>query len=214
MGAAYYGYHYTEIGQSITIDSLLEWIQQYGSVAPLVYIVVYIIGTVAFLPGTLLSFVGAILFGAYFGTLYVWIGAVLGATLAFVVARVLGRPFVQELLGHRLDRLERHIRDNGFRGLLIIRLLPIFPFPSINFAAALTSISLWDYVLATGIGIIPGAFVYQFLFAKFGRRFLADGLKWEYLRDPELWIAVGMFAAFIVLGKFLADRYQSRLADR
>jgi uncharacterized membrane protein YdjX (TVP38/TMEM64 family) len=210
IGAGYFGFNYTELGQSITIETLLDWIAEHGSIAPLVYIVIYILGTVFFLPGTLLSFVGAVLFGAYLGTLYVWTGAVIGATFAFMIARALGRPFVVELLGHRVGRLEQQIRDNGFRGLLIIRLLPIFPFPSVNFASALTSIRLGDYVLATAVGIIPGAFVYQYLFAKFGRRILKDGLfRFEYLRDPELWMALGMFAAFIIVGKLLADRYQA-----
>lgn len=212
IGTAYCVFNYTEFGQSITIEALLDWITEYGAIAPLVYIVIYVLGTVFFLPGTFLSFVGAVLFGAYLGTLYVWTGAVIGATLAFLVARALGRPFVVELLGNRVGRLEQQIRDNGFRGLLIIRLLPIFPFPTINFASALTSIRLWDYVLATAIGIIPGAFVYQYLFAKFGRRILKDGLfRAEYLKDPELWVAIVMFAAFILVGKLLADRYQSKV---
>jgi uncharacterized membrane protein YdjX (TVP38/TMEM64 family) len=158
------------------------------------------------LPGTVLSFAGAVLFGAYEGTLYTWIGATVGATLAYLMARVLGQDFVERLFGGRFAAFERRIRKHGFIGLLVVRLLPLFPFNAVNFGSGLTGIRLRDYVLATAIGIVPGTFVYQFLFAKFGRKILTEGLKLEYLKDPQLWLALGLFAAFVIVGKWLSDK--------
>jgi uncharacterized membrane protein YdjX (TVP38/TMEM64 family) len=89
---------------------------------------------------------------------------------------------------------------------LIIRLVPVFPFNAVNFGCGLTGIRLRDYVLATAIGIVPGTFVYQFLFAKFGRKILTEGFRLEYLRDPQLWLALGLFVAFVIVGKWLSDK--------
>jgi uncharacterized membrane protein YdjX (TVP38/TMEM64 family) len=182
-------------------------IESHGPVAArLVYVAVYIVGTVILLPGTVLSFAGAVLFGAYEGTLYTWIGATIGATLAYLMARVLGRDFVERLFGGRFAAFDQRIREHGFTGLLIIRLLPFFPFNAVNFGCGLTGIRLRDYVLATAIGIVPGTFVYQFLFAKFGRKILTEGLRLEYLTDPDLWLAIGLFAAFVIVSKWLSKK--------
>jgi uncharacterized membrane protein YdjX (TVP38/TMEM64 family) len=207
LAAAVYYFRFTEQGRGITPEYVLDSIESQGPVtARLLYVAVYIVGTVVFLPGTVLSFAGAVLFGAYEGTLYTWIGATVGATLAYLMARVLGRDFVERLFGGRFAAFDQRIREHGFTGLLIIRLLPVFPFNAVNFGCGLTGIRLRDYVLATAIGIVPGTFVYQFLFAKFGRRILTEGLRLEYLADPELWLAIGLFAGFVIVGKWLSNR--------
>jgi uncharacterized membrane protein YdjX (TVP38/TMEM64 family) len=207
LAAAVYYFRFTESGREVTAESVLGSIESHGPVtARLIYVAVYIVGTVALLPGTVLSFAGAVLFGPYEGTLYTWVGATIGATLAFLMARVLGRDFVERLFGGRFAAFDQRIREHGFAGLLLIRLLPLFPFNAVNFGCGLTGIRLRDYVLATAIGIVPGTFVYQFLFAKFGRRILTEGLRLEYLADPELWLAIGLFAAFVIVGKLLSKK--------
>jgi uncharacterized membrane protein YdjX (TVP38/TMEM64 family) len=107
----------------------------------LIYIAV---GTVALSPGTVLSVAGAVQFGPYEGTLYTWIGATIGATLAYWMARVLGRDFVERRFGGRFAAFDQRIREHGFTGLLIIRLLPLFPFNAVNFGSGLTGIRLRD----------------------------------------------------------------------
>src|ERR1700745_1485990 len=183
-GAAYY-FRFTASCREVPPESVRNSIESHGPVtARLIYVAVYIVGTVLLLPGTVLSFAGAVLFGAYEGTLYTWMGAVGGSTLSFLLARLLGRDFVERLFGGRFAAFDQRIREHGFTGLLIIRLLPIFPFNAVNFGCGLTGIRLRDYVLATAIGIVPGTFVYHFLFAKFGRRVLTEGLRLEELADP------------------------------
>jgi len=207
LAAAVSYFRFTERGREITPEYVLDSIDSHGPVtARLIYVAFYIIGTVALLPGTVLSFAGAVLFGPYVGTLYTWVGA----TLAYLMARALGRDFVERLFGGRFAAFDRRIREHGFTGLLLIRLLPLFPFNAVNFGCGLTGIRLRDYVLATAIGIVPGTFVYQFLFAKFGRRILTEGLRLEYLADPELWLAIGLFAAFVIVGKWLSRRVFSK----
>jgi uncharacterized membrane protein YdjX (TVP38/TMEM64 family) len=205
VAAAVYFLRFTDQGREITPEYVLNGIETHGPVAArLIYVAIYIVGTVAFLPGTVLSFAGAALFGVYEGTLYTWIGATVGATLAYLLARLLGRDFVEQLFRGRFAAFDRRIREHGFMGLLIIRLLPVFPFNAVNFGSGLTGIRPRDYVLATAIGIVPGTFVYQFLFAKFGRKILTEGLQLGYLKDPELWLALGLFVAFVIVGKWLS----------
>ena len=177
--------------------------------ARLAYVGLYIVGTVLLVPGTLLSFVGAMLFGLWEGTLYTWIGATIGATLAYWVARLLGRDFVEGLLGGRLQALDRSLRDNGFTGLFIIRLVPLFPFNGVNFGCGLTGIRPRDYILATALGILPATFVYQFLFTRLREKILDEGFTWQDLLDPLLGLAIGLFVLLIVAGKWLARRLQS-----
>jgi uncharacterized membrane protein YdjX (TVP38/TMEM64 family) len=190
LAAAVYYFRFTEQGRSISPEYVLDSIESHGPVtARLIYVAVYIIGTVLLLPGTVLSFAGAVLFGAYEGTLYTWIGAVVGSTLSFLLARWLGRDFVERLFGGRFAAFDQRIREHGF-----------------NFGCGLTGIRLRDYVLATAIGILPGTFVYQFLFAKFGRKILTEGFRLAYLQNPQLWLALGLFAAFVIVGKWLSNK--------
>jgi uncharacterized membrane protein YdjX (TVP38/TMEM64 family) len=210
VGAIYF-FRFTDTGRSITAQRVIDEIEGFPPVAArLLYVAGYVLGTVLLVPGTVLSFAGAVLFGAYEGTLYTWIGAVIGAVLAFLLAKALGRDFVNQLLGGRFEAFDRRIRGQGFFGLLIIRLVPLFPFNGVNFGCGLTGMRLRDYVLATAIGIVPGTFVYQYLFAKFGRKILTEGLRWEYLADPEFLAAFGLFIAFIVLGKWLSGKLQKK----
>ncbi len=211
IAAAVYFTRFTEMGRQITVDSVRAYVQSFPPLlVPLVYIGVYVLGTVLFLPGTLLSFVGAQLFGLWEATLYTWIGATIGATLAFLIARRLGRDFVNQLLGGRLHALEQRLARHAFTGLLVLRLVPLFPFSGLNFGCGLTSIRLRDYVLATALGILPGTFVYQYLFVHLGRA-LNQGITLHDLYDPHLLAPVGLFVVFIFVGKWLATKLQRKL---
>src|ERR1700730_10030397 len=126
---AVYYFRFTERGREITPEYVLNSIETQGPVAArLIYIAVYIVGTVALLPGTVLSFAGAVLFGAYEGTLYTWTGATIGATLAYLMARVLGRDFVERIFGGRFTAFDQPIPETGFTRPATIRFLPLFPF--------------------------------------------------------------------------------------
>ena len=153
------------------------------------------------------------LFGVAWGTLFTWVGATIGAVLSYLLAKALGRDFVNQLVGGKLAALDRRLERNGFLGVLILRLVPLFPFVWINFGCGLTGIRLRDYTLATAVGILPGTFVYQFLFATVGERLLTEGLKWEYFRDPQLLAALGLFAVFVIVGKWLAGKAQQQPAE-
>jgi uncharacterized membrane protein YdjX (TVP38/TMEM64 family) len=128
--------------------------------APVVFIAVYAAATAVALPGSVLTLAGGALFGVVQGTIYNTVAANLGANLAFLVARRLGRDGVRTLAGDRLDALDRATRTHGFRGLLVLRLVPVVPFNALNFGAGLTAIQWSSYALATVVGIFPGTLIY------------------------------------------------------
>ena len=209
IGGAIWLFNFTDAGRQVTVASVRDFIDSFHpATARLLYVAVYIVGTVLLLPGTLLSFVGAALFGVIEGTLYTWIGATIGATLAFLLSRWLGRDFVNQMLGGRLQRLDERLSRHGFLGLLLLRMVPIFPFNGLNFGCGLTGIRLRDYVLATAIGILPGTFVYQFLFAPLSEKLLGEGLSLEDLWDVRLLVGVAVFVGFTILGRWLSKKLQ------
>ncbi len=157
----------TGLSEYISLDGLSrlrDWIQGFGVVAPLVFITIYVVATVAFLPGTPLSLLAGLIFGPVLGTLWAVIGATIGATLAFLIGRYAARGLVESWTANkeRVRKLDEGVERQGWRMLLITRLVPVFPFNLQNYAYGVTKIGLGTYVLLTAICIIPGAAVYTF----------------------------------------------------
>ena len=157
----------TGLSEYISLDGLgrlRDWIDGFGAAAPLVFIAIYAVATVAFLPGTPLSLLAGLIFGPVLGTLWAVIGATIGATLAFLVGRYAARGLVEGWTANneRVRRLDEGVERQGWRMLLITRLVPVFPFNLQNYAYGVTKIGLGTYVLLTAVCIIPGAAVYTF----------------------------------------------------
>jgi uncharacterized membrane protein YdjX (TVP38/TMEM64 family)/rhodanese-related sulfurtransferase len=142
---------------------LENWVQSAGSAGPIVFMLVYAIGTVFFLPGSVLTLAGGALFGPVWGTLYNLTGATLGATLAFLVARYLASDWVEAKTGGRLKQLKDGVEGEGWRFVAFVRLVPLFPFNLLNYALGLTRIKLSHYVIASYLCMLPGAIAYTYL---------------------------------------------------
>ncbi|CAA9453136.1 MAG: DedA family inner membrane protein YdjX [uncultured Rubrobacteraceae bacterium] len=143
---------------------LRGWIEGFGALAPIVFVAMYAVAVLAFLPATPLTLLAGLVFGAVWGALWTWIGAMIGATLAFLVGRYATRGLVESWReeNERVRRLDEGVERHGWRMLLITRLVPAFPFSLQNYAYGLTKIPLGTYVLLTGVCIVPGAAVYTF----------------------------------------------------
>ena len=146
------------------LDRLRAWIVGFGVAAPIVFVAIYAVATVAFLPGTPLSLLAGLVFGPVFGALWAVIGATIGATLSFLVGRYAARGLVEGWTANneRVRRLDEGVERHGWRMLLLTRLVPVFPFNLQNYAYGLTGIGLGTYVLLTAVCIVPGAAVYTF----------------------------------------------------
>lgn len=153
----------TEYLRPENLGTLRQWISSLGPAGPVVFILGYAVATVAFLPGTPLTLLGGLLFGALLGTVYA-AGATIGLTLAFLLARYAARDLVASRVqrNERLRRLDEGVERQGWRILVLTRLVPVFPFNLQNYAYGLTRVGLATYVLVSGICILPGVAVYAF----------------------------------------------------
>lgn len=132
-----------------------------GSVLTMIgFILAYAALTALSIPGALImTLVGGFLFGLWLGALYALTGATLGATAVFLAART-GLSSLVARAGPRVQGLEAEFREDAFNYLLCLRLVPIFPFWLVNLVAGVAGMRLWSYVVATFVGMIPGALVY------------------------------------------------------
>jgi uncharacterized membrane protein YdjX (TVP38/TMEM64 family) len=190
----------TPIMSYLTPDSLGAFLQQMGMWAPLIFIGVYTAGVCLFVPGTLLTGLGAAIFGPYWGFLWVWIGAMLGAAVAFIIGRTLGREFAASLIGDRLKKYDDAIERNGFAAVLYLR-LAYFPFTPMNFGMGLTKVCFWDYVAGTALGIIVGTFIFTFFIGTL-KQVWASG-NWGELISFKVFFSIALFIFSFFIPKII-----------
>ncbi|MEO0969791.1 MAG: TVP38/TMEM64 family protein [Cyanobacteria bacterium J06639_18] len=142
----------------------LEWINNQGAVGGIVFMLLYIVATVAFLPGSILTLGAGVVFGVFLGSLYVFIGATIGATAAFLVGRYLARGWVANKIAgnQKFAAIDRAVGREGLKIVLLTRLSPVFPFNLLNYAYGLTGVSLKDYFFGS-VGMLPGTIMYVYL---------------------------------------------------
>ncbi len=137
-------------------ETIAERIKSWGIWGVVGSISLMIVHSFVPFPAELLAVANGMVYGAFWGTVITWIGAMLGAFLAFGLARWLGRPFVKRMVPKsRWDRLETWTNRRGGIALLLCRLVPVIAFNLLNYAAGLTTISWWTFAWATGFGILP-----------------------------------------------------------
>jgi uncharacterized membrane protein YdjX (TVP38/TMEM64 family) len=198
--AAIFVVRFTSLKEFLTQEQLGRLLDAAGLWAPLIFILVYSAGVCLFVPGTLLTALGAALFGAYWGFVYVWLGAMLGATASFWIGRTLGREFAVSLIGDRMKRYDEAIERNGFATVLYLRLI-YFPFTPLNFGMGLTRVRFFDYLLGTGLGIIVGVFIFTFFFGTL-KEVWAGG-TWSQLLSFNVLFSVGLFIFSFFIPKII-----------
>ncbi len=175
------------------------WVRDAGPVAPLLFILVYALAAVLFLPGSVLTLAGGALFGPVLGTLYNLTGATLGATLAFLIARYLASDWVASKAGGRVKQLINGVEGEGWRFVAFVRLVPLFPFNLLNYALGLTRLRLLHYIVATYLFMLPGAVAYTYL-GYAGREAVAGG---EGMIEKGL-MALALLAVVAFLPRLIA----------
>jgi len=191
---------FTPVKQYLTAEFLGRYFDMIGMWAPLIFILIYAAGICLFLPGTLLTGVGAAIFGAYLGFVVVWIGAMIGASIAFIIGRTLGREFAASLIGDRLKKYDDAIERNGFATVLYLRLV-YFPFTPMNFGMGLTKVHFWDYFAGTGLGIIVGTFIFTFFIGTL-KEIWASG-NWAGLMSFKVFFSIGLFVSSLFIPKII-----------
>jgi uncharacterized membrane protein YdjX (TVP38/TMEM64 family) len=164
-------FRYTPLGEWVNLsrigeqkDSLLFLVKEHYAGFVFAFILVYIAVVALSIPGaTILSLSGGFFFGPWLGTLYINLGANLGAFLIFLIARQILGNKIQEQYAEQLERFNRDMKANGSNYLLSLRLIPVFPFFLINLLAGVSAVRPRTFLWTTSLGILPGSFVYAWL---------------------------------------------------
>ncbi len=169
-----------------TPTNVKNFILKFGLWAPVMFIIIYALrGAVLVIPVGIMSLAGGLAFGKWLGTIYILLGATLGASLSFMIARYFGRQFIESfswLHKGKIKQFDDGIEKNGFRMMLFMRLIPLFQYDAVNFGAGLSKIKFRDYVLASFIGMVPGGFINAML-----------GSSLENIISVQFFAAIGVF---------------------
>ncbi|MBT8438714.1 MAG: VTT domain-containing protein [Gammaproteobacteria bacterium] len=185
---------------SFDVAALEAWIDDAGVLAPIVFMLIYALATVLFLPGSVMTLAGGALFGPVLGTLYNLTGATLGAVLAFLISRYLASDWIADKAGGRVKQLINGVEGEGWRFVAFVRLVPLFPFNLLNYALGLTKIRLLHYLIATYVFMLPGTIAYTYL-GYAGREAIGGG---EGLIQKIL-IALALLAAVAFLPRIIGN---------
>ena len=149
--------------QTILFNAL-TWVDSLAAVGAIAFIIIYILATVAFFPGSILTLGAGVVVGVVLGSFYVFIGATIGAAAAFLVGRYLARGWVEKKIqgNHKFQAIDEAVGREGLKIVLLTRLSPIFPFNLLNYAYGVTGVSLKDYLIGCA-GMIPGTIMYVYI---------------------------------------------------
>lgn len=190
------------------IVRLKAWIEEFGPLAPLVFIAGYILAVIFFIPGLPITVLGGVAFGPFWGTVYVSIASTIGVAVAFLIARYGAREMVERWLeeSHSFSKIDQAVAEHGWRIVMITRLVPLFPFNLQNYAYGLTRIGFWSYLLTSWPCMLPGTAAYTF----------AGGALSEGGRDIQRTMTyLGIAGILLVLVSLVPQwlKLRSRIAD-
>ena len=188
-------------------SGLEEWVESLGIWGPVALGLIYIVATVIFVPGTLLTLVAGAVFGLAIGFITVSISSTIGASLAFLIARYFARDKVASMAenNRHFDAIDAAIEEGGWKVVGLLRLSPAIPFNVQNYLYGLTKVKFWEYVLTSWIAMMPGTFMYVYLGTVSGAALGGDQEK-----SPGQWVllVVGLLATVAV------TVYVTKLAKR
>ncbi len=171
-------------------EKLASFVEDNYLLTVFTYIAIYIISVALLVPiATVLTLAGGFLFGAVVGTVFVNIGATVGAILAFLFARYILGNKIQEKYGAQLEKFNKGFEENKYQYLFSLRFLPVFPFFLVNFFCGVAKVDIKTFIITTSLGIIPGSFVYTFA-----------GSKLATIKSLEDIFTTDILLAFILLG--------------
>ena len=182
------------------IPQFAAWVESLGFWGPLVFILGYAVATVAFIPGSLLTLAAGAIFGLVQGTIYTLVGATLGASAAFLVARYLARGAIERRIADnaKFAAIDRAVGKEGFKIVALLRLSPVFPFNLLNYSLGLTRVRFLDYFLAS-IAMLPGTLLYVYYGKAAGSlAAVAGGTQAEKGTGYWVTLGIGLLATVVV----------------
>jgi len=185
------------------VGILTDYINSFGLFSSIIFICLYVMATVLFIPGIPLTVLAGIVFGPVYGTIWVSIASTIGASLAFLISRYTGREMVLRHFSDRdlFKRLEDGVKDQGWKMVAITRLVPLFPFNAQNYLYGLTAVPFGTYVLVSWICMLPATFAYVFLAGS-----IVAGEGDAVKTITYIGIGIALIIALSIVGKVLAKK--------
>ena len=210
VAAVYFVLRYYGVTDEIRLENVPKiktWVASFGKIAPLVYIGLYLVSTVFFLPGSPVTILAGFVFGPLWGVFYASVASIISVSVAFLIARYVARDLVEGWVkgNAQFQKIDEQVEEQGWRILMFTRLVPIFPFNLQNYAYGLTSIRFSTYVLVSAIFMLPGTAV----FVQLGGAFVSgEGNIWKTL----LYLGIaGVLMLLLSLIPRLLRKYQTKL---
>ncbi len=210
VAAVYLALRYYGVTDEIRLENVPKiktWVASFGKIAPLIYIGLYLVSTVFFLPGSPVTVLAGFVFGPLWGVFYASVASIISVSVAFLIARYVARDLVEGWVkdNAQFRKIDEQVEEQGWRILMLTRLVPIFPFNLQNYAYGLTSIRFSTYVLVSAIFMLPGTAV----FVQFGGAFVSgEGNIWKTL----LYLGIaGVLMLLLSLIPRLLQKYQTKL---
>jgi uncharacterized membrane protein YdjX (TVP38/TMEM64 family) len=199
------------------VERLDALFQNMGIWAPLVFIAIWIGATILMLPALPIAIAGGLVFGAVWGTVYSTVGANLGAILAFLIGRYAARDMVAGWVqkNKALKKIDDGVKQQGWRMLMITRLVPIFPFNIQNYVYGLTDISLATYAAVTLPCMLPGTIAFNFA-AGSAREVILSGGQPEAIKKTLVYLAIAavFFVLLSLIPGWIKKRYQTPVVEQ
>jgi uncharacterized membrane protein YdjX (TVP38/TMEM64 family) len=176
------------------LQQILDWVADQGVWAPVIFIIVYAGGAVAFVPGSILNLSAGAIFGVIQGTVLVSIASTLAAAISFILSRFALRGWIEKKLTHKpaFKTIDEGVGREGWKIVLLLRLSPVFPFTLLNYSLGLTNIRFWPAMIASWVGMLPGTILYVYLGS------LAQVATQETTTAQKILYGVGLIATLIV----------------
>lgn len=176
------------------MEQILEWVQHQGIWAPVLFVLIYIGATVAFIPGSILTISGGAIFGVVKGVALVSVASTTAAAISFLLGRFALRGWISRKLSDRprFKAIDAAVSREGWKMVILLRLSPVFPFTLLNYALGLTGIRFWPAILASWVGMLPGTILYVYVGS------LAKVATQETTLAQKILYGVGLLATLIV----------------
>ncbi len=184
------------------LRTFVEWVEHLGPWGVVIFIAAYALATILFLPGWIFTVSAGLIYGIVGGTLVALTGAVIGASLSFLIARYLLRRNIEDFSRRnpRFSAIDQAIGQQGWKIVGLLRLSPLIPFNLSNYLYGITSVRFSAYVVVSAICMIPGTLLYAYLGA-IGKASITGGVTqrspWQYVLLAIGLVATGVVTIFV-----------------
>lgn len=182
--------------RNIKMHSIVKFAKDKGPLSIILYLLIYVIKPfLIVIPSNVIAIGGGVLFGPIRSFLLTMIGFWISGTIAFYIARFLGKDFVESIIGDKLMKLDNNMEKKGFKILFLLRLPPILPYDPLSYACGLTKIKYKDFIFASLLGVVPETLCYSII-----------GRQAHNPKSPMFIIPILILILGVVLSKFIMNK--------